>query len=60
MPEMDGMEVLAKIKGDPDLKAIPVIMQTAMDLEAEIVDGIEAGVYYYLTKPYDVDVLVSV
>ncbi len=60
MPEMDGMEVLAKIKGDPGLKAIPVIMQTAMDLEAEIVDGIEAGVYYYLTKPYDVDVLVSV
>ncbi|UTW50444.1 response regulator [bacterium SCSIO 12827] len=60
MPEMDGMEVLSKIKGDPDLKAIPVIMQTAMDLEAEIVDGIEAGVYYYLTKPYDVDVLVSV
>ena len=60
MPEMDGMEVLAKIKGDPDLKAIPVIMQTAMDLEAEIIDGIEAGVYYYLTKPYDVDVLVSV
>ncbi|MEQ9557431.1 MAG: SpoIIE family protein phosphatase [Rhodospirillales bacterium] len=60
MPEMDGMEVLAKIKGDPVLKDIPVIMQTAMDLEAEIVDGIEAGVYYYLTKPYDVDVLVSV
>lgn len=60
MPEMDGMEVLAKIKGDPVLKDIPVVMQTAMDLEAEIVDGIEAGVYYYLTKPYDVDVLVSV
>lgn len=60
MPKMDGMEVLAKIKGDPVLKAIPVIMQTAMDLESEIIDGIEAGVYYYLTKPYDVDVLVSV
>mgnify|MGYP003633873538 CR=1 FL=1 len=60
MPEMDGMEVLAKIKGDPVLKDVPVIMQTAMDLEAEVVDGIEAGVYYYLTKPYDVDVLVSV
>ena len=60
MPKMDGMEVLAKLKGDPALKAIPVIMQTAMDLESEIIDGIEAGVYYYLTKPYDVDVLVSV
>jgi CheY-like chemotaxis protein len=60
MPEMDGMAVLAKIKEAPDLKDIPVIMQTAMDREEEIIDGIEAGVHYYLTKPYDIDVLVSV
>ena len=60
MPEMDGMAVLAKIKEDPALKDIPVIMQTAMDREEEIIDGIEAGVHYYLTKPYDIDVLVSV
>lgn len=60
MPEMDGMAVLAKIKEHPSLKDIPVIMQTAMDREEEIIDGIEAGVHYYLTKPYDIDVLVSV
>ena len=60
MPEMDGMELLAKIKAEDGLRDIPVVMQTAMDSEQEIIDGIEAGVYYYLTKPYDVDVLVSV
>ncbi|MEQ8506018.1 MAG: SpoIIE family protein phosphatase [Rhodospirillales bacterium] len=60
MPEMDGMELLAKIKGEAALRDVPVIMQTAMDREQEIIDGIEAGVHYYLTKPYDADVLVSV
>ncbi|MEQ8227696.1 MAG: SpoIIE family protein phosphatase [Rhodospirillales bacterium] len=60
MPEMDGMELLAKIKAESGLRDVPVIMQTAMDREQEIIDGIEAGVHYYLTKPYDVDVLVSV
>ena len=60
MPEMDGMELLAKIKAQPGLQDIPVIMQTAMDREQEIIDGIDAGAHYYLTKPYDVDVLTSV
>ncbi len=52
MPRMDGMEVLKKIKGHDSLKYLPVIMQTAKNEEHEILEGIRAGAYYYLTKPY--------
>lgn len=52
MPELDGMEVLEKIKDDDALKRIPVILQTAMDQKADIEEGLKAGAYYYLTKPY--------
>jgi sigma-B regulation protein RsbU (phosphoserine phosphatase) len=60
MPQMDGLQLLAKIKGDKRLALIPVIMQTARDDEQNIVEAINAGVYYYLTKPYDGDVLSSI
>ena len=57
MPVMDGMEFLAKAKADPRFRDIPVIMQTAAVGSAQVLQGIQAGVYYYLTKPYD-DVLL--
>ena len=60
MPELDGLQVLARIKDDPRLDQIPVIMQTALDGEQDVIEAINAGVYYYLTKPYDSDVLISV
>jgi len=60
MPNMDGMEVLSRIKASSDLQALPVIMQTAADSQQEIIEGIKAGVYYYLTKPFEPAVLLSV
>lgn len=60
MPEMGGMEVLARIKETPRLRMLPVIMQTAMAAPAEVVEGIRAGAYYYLTKPYDAGTLTAV
>jgi len=60
MPRMDGMQLLGKIKDDEDLRMVPVIMQTALAHRDEIIEGIRAGAYYYLTKPYDVDMLKSV
>lgn len=60
MPNMDGMEVLAKIKETPHLKDIPVIMQTAASAPEHVVEGIQAGVYYYLTKPFDERTLLSI
>lgn len=60
MPNMDGMELLARMKADAELAAIPVIMQTAADSQQEIVEGIKAGVFYYLTKPFEPAVLLSI
>ena len=60
MPNMDGMEFMAKIKEHDTFKAIPVIMQTAAAEKDQVAEGIRAGVYYYLTKPYDEEVLLSV
>lgn len=60
MPNMDGLEVLKKIKGNSSLNNIPVIMQTASTEKHEILEGLQAGCYYYLTKPFQKDVLVSI
>ncbi|MCC5813584.1 MAG: response regulator [Leptospira sp.] len=60
MPGMDGIEVLKKIKDDSDLRDIPVILQTALGSNQDILDGLQAGAFYYLTKPYSKKVLVSI
>ncbi|WP_005032398.1 response regulator [Holophaga foetida] len=53
MPGMSGMEVLRYLKGVEALKDIPVVLQTAMDRDEEILGGMRAGALYYLTKPLD-------
>ncbi len=60
MPVMDGMEFMEKVKTDKSAKHIPVIMQTAAAEKNQVAEGIKAGVYYYLTKPYDVQIMLSV
>ncbi|MBI2235928.1 MAG: SpoIIE family protein phosphatase [Magnetospirillum sp.] len=60
MPRMDGMTLLTRLKADERLRSIPVIMQTACDSEEDIAGGIAAGVFYYLLKPLDRRVLISV
>lgn len=60
MPNMNGMEVLEKIKRHPILQYCPVIFQTAKASVADIAEGLDAGAFYYLTKPFEEDVLLSV
>ena len=60
MPRMSGMEVLEKMSSHPDLKYIPVILQTAKASKEDILEGLKAGAYYYLTKPFTRDILHSV
>jgi CheY-like chemotaxis protein len=60
MPGMNGLDVVRKMKMDPQLKRIPVIMQTGSGKPEQMKEGIDAGVFYYLTKPYDSTVLRSV
>jgi CheY-like chemotaxis protein len=53
MPEVDGYTVLRELKADPDLQVIPVIMISAVDEMASVVQCIEMGAEDYLSKPYD-------
>jgi CheY-like chemotaxis protein len=53
MPDLDGISFMKKLKAEPNINSIPVIMVTAANTEAEIAEGLEAGVYYYMTYPYN-------
>ncbi|HEY4217453.1 MAG TPA: diguanylate cyclase [Gemmatimonadaceae bacterium] len=53
MPVMDGIEVARRVKGNPNLPFIPIIMQTALDATENKVEGLEAGADDYITKPID-------
>jgi CheY-like chemotaxis protein/anti-sigma regulatory factor (Ser/Thr protein kinase) len=60
MPRMGGLEVLQRMKEHPEWRALPVILQTALAGREEMLEGMEAGAYYYLTKPYDSKMLITV
>ncbi len=53
MPELDGHETLARLKGDAATRDIPVIMISALDDVAGIARCVAAGAEDYLTKPFD-------
>jgi two-component system chemotaxis response regulator CheY len=59
MPEMDGMETLVRIKADPALKAIPVMMLTTDSDRSRIIQAVQAGAANYLTKPFSQDDLLA-
>jgi DNA-binding response OmpR family regulator len=52
MPLMSGFEVLERMKADPVLKAIPVMMLTAQGQEGDVQRGLALGAVDYLTKPF--------
>ncbi|MDD4891871.1 MAG: response regulator [Phycisphaerae bacterium] len=51
MPKMSGFEVCRKVKSDPALKAIPIIMVTALNEMSDIERGVECGTDDFLSKP---------
>jgi class 3 adenylate cyclase len=53
MPDMDGFEVLERIKADPDLRHIPVIMISGLEDIESVVRCIEMGAEDFLPKPFD-------
>jgi signal transduction histidine kinase len=57
MPEMDGYEVLGRIKSDSALQHIPVIMISALNELQSVVRCVEAGAEDYLTKPFNATLL---
>jgi chemotaxis family two-component system response regulator Rcp1 len=51
LPGMDGCQVLTRIKSDPILKMIPVVILTTSEREEDIVQTYQAGANTYITKP---------
>jgi two-component system response regulator len=51
MPKVDGIEVLRQIKGDPQLKMIPVVVLTSSREEQDLVTSYQLGVNAYIVKP---------
>lgn len=60
MPGMSGIEVLERIRADQRLRHLPVILQTAAAGREQVLEGLRSGAYYYLTKPFERDMLLSV
>lgn len=60
LPGMDGMDLLRRLKDDPALSRVPVVLETAQSDEHSVREGLGAGAYYYLTKPIQPDVLLAV
>ena len=52
MPQMDGFEVLARLKGDRETSSIPVILLTEKTQHQDIWAGYNLGADYYMTKPF--------
>jgi len=59
MPEMDGLEVLRRVRALPDDRPPYILMLTSKIDKAEIIAGLDAGANDYLTKPFDVGELRS-
>jgi len=53
MPEMDGFEVLRRLKAVTETSSIPVILLSALDQLKDISTGYEMGADHYITKPFN-------
>lgn len=59
LPDVDGFEVLFKIRQHPGLKTLPVVMLTAKATRDAVLKGLAGGADGYITKPFEFDVLVK-
>ena len=59
LPKLDGLEVLERIKADPELRRIPVVMLTTSNREEEILRSYDLGVNSYVTKPVQFEELTE-
>ena len=59
MPEMDGLEVLSRLKAVTETASIPVILLTAKVQYEDVLGGYKLGADYYITKPFTSTQLVN-
>lgn len=60
LPRMDGREVLAALKDDPELRSIPVVVLTTSEAEEDILRSYSMYANAYVTKPVDFDRFINV
>ena len=60
LPKKSGREVLAEIKADPNLRAIPVVVLTTSSAEADVLHSYALHANCYITKPVDLEKFVDV
>jgi CheY-like chemotaxis protein len=60
LPRRDGRQVLAEVKGDPDLRRIPVVVLTTSEAEEDILRSYDLHANAYVTKPVDFNRFVEV
>ncbi len=59
MPLMNGYEVCAAVRKNPDLAGTTIVMLTAKGQESDRARGIEAGAHHFVTKPFDPDEILE-
>lgn len=59
LPNITGVDVLAKIRTEKDIKNTPVIMLTAKNMENDKIQGLECGADDYMTKPFSIKELLA-
>ncbi len=60
LPDMDSLRLLPQIKSHPLLAHVPIIIQTSLTAPEDVAAGLNAGAYYYLTKPFPPETLLSI
>jgi len=58
LPKLDGMDVLRKLKSDPDLRYIPVVVLTSSKEDRDLAEAYRLGVNSYIVKPVEFDKFV--
>jgi DNA-binding response OmpR family regulator len=59
MPGISGFEVLRRLKADPVLRSVPVIMVTAKGHERDVLSGLRGGAVDYVVKPFSLKELAA-
>ena len=59
MPEVSGFELCRQIQADPETKAIPIVIFSGSNETIDIISGISAGAFEYITKPIDGAALIA-
>jgi len=59
LPELSGIEVAQRLRGQPGTRSVPILMMTAKAEESDQITGLNAGADDYVTKPFSLKVLLA-